>query len=91
MLDLGLKIRAAGEEIPDIHITCALVLSLPATQTWELVKVQLFNKEKLTLDIVSTELQATANWTAQEKKSETTFLAGKKQAFGKGDSKKKGG
>ena len=91
MLDLGLKIKAAGEEIPDIHIARALVLSLPRTQTWELVKVQLFSKEKLTSDIVSTELQATANRTAHEKKSETAFLAGKKQASGKGDSKKKGG
>ena len=91
MLDLGLKIKAAGEEIPNIHIARALVLSLPQTQTWELVKVQLFSKEKLTLDIVSTELQATANRTAHEKKSETTFLSGKKQASGKGDSKKKGG
>ena len=91
MLDLGLKIKAAGEELPDIHIACALVLSLPQTQTWELVKVQLFSKEKITSDIVSTELQATANQTAHEKKSETAFLARKKQASGKGDSKKKGG
>ena len=91
MLNLGLKIKVAGEEIPDIHIARTLVLSLPRTQTWELVKVQLFSKEKLTLDIVSMELQATANQTAHEKKSETAFLAGKKQASGKGDSKKKGG
>ena len=29
MLNLGLKIKAAGEEIPNIHIAHALVLSLP--------------------------------------------------------------
>ncbi len=62
----------------------ALVLSLPRTQSWELVKIQLFSKDTLTPDIVSTELQAQSNRTAHEKKSETALFAGKKQKFKSG-------
>ncbi len=96
MLDLGLKIKAAGEAISDVHIARALVLSLPRTQSWELVKIQLFSKDTLTPDIVSTELQAQSNRTAHEKKSETALFAGKKQKFksggnGAGESSKKKG
>ena len=31
MLDIENKIMAAGKELPDIHVTCILVLSLPCT------------------------------------------------------------
>ena len=46
MLDLGQKILAAGETLPDIHIARALILSLPRTQSWDLIKIQLFSMDK---------------------------------------------
>jgi len=52
MLDIRNRIIAAGEELPDIHVARALVLSLPKTQTWELIKIQLFGLDKLTSEIV---------------------------------------
>ncbi len=43
------------------------------------MKIQLFSKEKLTSDIVSTELQAQFNRANHEKKAETALLAGRKK------------
>ena len=75
MLDLR-KITAAGKSLPDIHITCALVLSLPSTQSWDVIKIQLFGlgSSKLTSNIVSAMLIAKANCHMREKSSETTLL-----------------
>jgi hypothetical protein len=41
----------------------AMVLSLPKTQSWDIIKIQLFDVEstKLTIDGVSTKLQSKAN------------------------------
>lgn len=74
MLDLGQKITAAGELLPDIHIAHALVLSLLHTQSWDIVKIQLFNLEanKLTFSTVSATLIAEANCHAREKSCDPT-------------------
>ncbi|KIM51192.1 hypothetical protein SCLCIDRAFT_33640 [Scleroderma citrinum Foug A] len=89
MLDIRNRIIAAGEELPDIHVACALVLSLPKTQTWELIKIQLFGLDKLTSEIISTKLQAEANHCTREKSGMETTLhmnSGKKSKKGKGKS-----
>ena len=36
MLNLGQKITATGETLPDIHIAQALILSLPHDQSWDI-------------------------------------------------------
>jgi hypothetical protein len=54
MLDIQHKITAVGEDLPDIHVARALVLLLPHTQSWEVIKIQLFNLDKLTSETVST-------------------------------------
>jgi hypothetical protein len=33
MLDLKHRIEQAGEDLPDIHVTCAMIISLPKTQS----------------------------------------------------------
>jgi hypothetical protein len=92
MLDLGLKITAAGEQLPDIHITYALVLSLPAMQSWDIVTIQLFRLEasKLPSSTVSATLICEANHHAKEKSSETALLAKKLDTHGKAAGGKKG-
>jgi hypothetical protein len=63
ILDLKSQIQDAGEILGDIHITHAMVLSLPKTQFWDIIEIQLFDVEsmKLTIDTVSTKLQSKAN------------------------------
>ena len=85
MLNIKNKITAAGEELPDIHVACALVLSLPCTSSWDLIKIQLFRMETFTSEDVSTRLQAEYNRQFHEKESETALLAARKS-----DGKKKG-
>jgi hypothetical protein len=53
-----------------------MVLSLPKTQSWDIIKIQLFNVEpdKLTIDMVSTKLQSEANHRACEKGANNTAL-----------------
>ena len=75
MLDIRNHIIAAGKELPDIHVVCTLVLSLPKTQTWELIKIQLFGLDKLTSEIVSTKLQAEANCRTREKSGTETAVS----------------
>ena len=91
MLDIWNCIIAASEELPDIHVARALVLSLPKTQTWELIKIQLFGLDKLTSEIIGMKLQAEANCHMQENSSTETVLhtnSGKKSKKGKGKSNK---
>lgn len=57
--DLHQKIIAAGEDFPDVHVARAIVLSLPRSSTWELVKHHCFSQTTLTLDFVTSELTAT--------------------------------
>jgi hypothetical protein len=54
ILDLKSQIQDAGETLNDIHVAHAMVLSLPKTQSWGIIKIQLFNVEsaKLTIDAV---------------------------------------
>jgi hypothetical protein len=58
MLDIKQQIVDAGEMIDDLHIVRAMVLLLPKTQSWEIIKIQLFDIEatKLTSKLVSTKL-----------------------------------
>jgi hypothetical protein len=53
-----------------------MVLSLPKTQSWHIIKIQLFNIEpaKLTIDMVSTKLQSEANRQTREKGASNTAL-----------------
>ena len=87
MLDIRNRITAADEELPDLHVAHALILSLPKTQTWEMIKIQLLGLDKLTSEIVSTKLQAEANRRTREKSGTETALhasSGKKSKKGKG-------
>ena len=92
MLDLGHKITAAGESLPDIHVARTLILSLPHTQSWDVIKIQLFNLEasKLTFNMVSATLIAEANRRMREKSSKIALLMGNRQGGGK-DQRGKGG
>src|ERR1700731_1011250 len=51
----------ASEAIADLHIAHAMILSLPKTSSWEMIKIQLFDIKILTSDIVSMKLQIEAN------------------------------
>ena len=69
MLDIKRQIEDAGEKLEDVHVARAMVLSLPKTQSWDVIKIQLFDVEpaKLTVDAVGTKLQSEANRCTQEK------------------------
>jgi hypothetical protein len=41
MLDIKQQIIDAGETLEDLHVACAMVLSLPKTQSWDIMKIQL--------------------------------------------------
>ena len=62
MLDIRYRITQAGETIPDLHIARAMILSLPKTSSWDMIKIQLFDLDSkaLTSEIVSTKLQSEA-------------------------------
>jgi hypothetical protein len=53
-----------------------MVLSLPKTQSWDVIKIQLFDVEptKLTIDTVSTKLQSEANHRTRKKGASNTAL-----------------
>ena len=55
MIDLRQKIMATGKSLPGIQIAHALILSLLQSQSWDVIKIQLFNLEinKLTSSLVS--------------------------------------
>ncbi|KAF8585983.1 hypothetical protein K439DRAFT_1615555 [Ramaria rubella] len=76
MVDLGIHIVATKETLPDIHITRALVLSLPQTPQWDVIKIQLFNVnvDKFTSKLVSATLIAKVNHWNREQESETALL-----------------
>jgi hypothetical protein len=54
MLDIKHCITQAGEDIKDILVTQAIIISFPKTQAWEFIKISLFEVEKLTSEIVCT-------------------------------------
>jgi hypothetical protein len=45
ILDLQCQSKDASEMLDDIHVTYAMVLSLPKTQSWDIIKIQLFDIE----------------------------------------------
>jgi hypothetical protein len=89
ILDLKSQIQDAGEMLDDIHVARAMVLSLPKTQSWDMIKIQLFNVEsaKLTIDAVTTKLQSEANRHAHEAVGGGTALYTRKKDPGKHDGK----
>jgi hypothetical protein len=76
MLNIKQQITNAGESLNDVHVTWAMVLSLPKTQPWDVIKIQLFDIEpaKLTIDTVSTKLQSEANCQTRKKGASNTAL-----------------
>jgi len=67
MLDIKRRITQAGEDLKDIIVARAIIISLPKTQTWEFIKIGLFEVENLTSEIVGTRLMQEANRRAREK------------------------
>jgi hypothetical protein len=95
MLDIKQQIIDAGEMLEDLHVACAMVLSLLKTQSWDIIKIQPFDVEsaKLTSKVVGTKLQSEANRHAQEKAGGNTALYTHHKGKGKGkggDGKGKG-
>jgi hypothetical protein len=41
MLDIKHQINDAGESLDDVHVAQVMVLSLPETQSWDIIKIQL--------------------------------------------------
>ena len=76
ILNIQRQIMDAGETLDDVHVARAMILSLPKTQSWDTVKIQLFDIEptKLTVDVVSTKLQSEANRRAREAVGADTAL-----------------
>ena len=93
MLDIRRRIVEAGEKFEDIHLARAMILSLPKTPSWEIIKIQLFDIEssKLTPEIVSTKLQAEANRRIREKAGgNSALLAQGSQKKGQSGGQNKG-
>ena len=61
MLDIKRCITQAGEDLKDIIVTQAIIISLLKTQMWEFIKISLFEVENLTSEIVCTRLMQEAN------------------------------
>ena len=80
MLDLTHCITATGEKLSDRLITRSLVISLPRTPQWDLIKSQIFqlDKKSLTSETVSSHLQTEANRRSREVSLENTALLAKK-------------
>jgi hypothetical protein len=89
ILDLKSQIQDAGKTLDGIHVALAMVLSLPKTQSWDIIKIQLFNIEsaKLTINTVSTKLQSKANRRTREAVGGGTALYTQKKDPGKCDGK----
>jgi hypothetical protein len=68
LLDIAHRIHSAGKKLEDLHLARAMVLSLPKTPSWELVKIPLFKMKTFTLELVSsckkliTGLEKNQNW-----------------------------
>jgi hypothetical protein len=78
-----------GESLNDIHVARAMVLSLPKTQSWDIIKIQLFDIEadKLTINAISTKLQSEANRCMRKAVGGGTALYTRKKDPGKRDGK----
>src|SRR6202021_973023 len=87
LLNLSHRIIAAGEKFEDLHLARAMVLSLPKTQLWEMIKITLFEVEakNVTSEFVRTKLQQEDTRRLREKaSSETALLANQRSKKGKG-------
>jgi transcription initiation factor TFIIIB Brf1 subunit/transcription initiation factor TFIIB len=67
MLDIKCRITQAGKDLKDIIVARAIIISLPKTQTWEFIKISLFEVENLTSKIIGTQLMQEANRQARKK------------------------
>ena len=85
LLDLQHQITTVGKAIPGVFVAHALALSLPKTPIWDIVKVQLLQMKPLTSSIVSSTLQAEANWHAHNKPGGATayLLLGRQDMVGR--------
>jgi len=74
LLDIGHRIIMAGEKMEDVHIARAMVLSLPKTPSWDLIKITLFEAsvESFTFEFVSAQLQQEANRRARKESGAET-------------------
>ena len=91
MLGLRHRIISTGEKLEDLHLAWAMVLSLPKTPSWELVKIPLFELPTLTSEAISTRILQEANRRNREKsRSEMALVMKGKREKGKGKSKSKG-
>src|ERR1700731_4500705 len=83
--DLQHRINSTGKMIPNIYVARTLVLSLPKTPSWEVLKVQLLSMKPLMADGVSLMLQAEANRRVCEKAGGSmALLTSEKPRKGKG-------
>ena len=87
MLDLSHQIVSASEKLEDLHLARAMVLLLPKTPSWELVKIPLFELVTLTSETVSTRLLQEANHCNAKNPG---LNACRKKGNSKGKSKDKG-
>ena len=74
LLDLSHRIISAGEKLDDLHLARAMVLSLPKTPSWELVKIPLFELTMLMSEAVSTRLLQEANCHKRKSGLETALI-----------------
>jgi len=88
LLDLSQRITSSGEKLEDLHLARAMILSLPKTPSWELVKIPLFELSTFTSELVGTRLLQEANRRTREKGGTDTALL-VKDAKGKGKGKAK--
>jgi hypothetical protein len=58
MLDIKQQIIDAGETLENLHVACVMVLSLPKTQSWDIIKIQLFDVESAKLTRYKTPVQS---------------------------------
>ena len=67
-LHLRRRINDSGQTLDDIHVIHAILLSLPRSGLWDIVKQNLLDKgTALTLDIVTTELLSVHDHTERER------------------------
>jgi hypothetical protein len=74
LLDIAHRIHSAGKKLEELHLAQAMVLSLPKTPSWELVKILLFKMRTFTSELVSTKLLQEANCQVREKSESGTAL-----------------
>src|SRR5271154_3005083 len=74
LLDISHCISSSGEKLEDLHLARAMVLSLPKTPSWELIKITIFELATLTSGLVGTRLLQEANRRTREKSGSETAL-----------------